>query len=135
MEPPLLPLLPLLPLPEALPPLAEELPPLADEPLLVPDPELLPLEVLPLEPLSSVDPSLPPVVVEPPHCNEGTNSVPRSAMHSGGHFGRTIIANLPLEELCPPPMGDVETVRTIRRDRRVDDAKEGCERDVWRARA
>jgi hypothetical protein len=89
VEPELLPLPP-----EVLPPLAEELPPLADEPPLVLDPEPLPPELLPLEPLPSDDPSLPPLVVDPPHCDAGTSSAPRSTMHSG-HFGRTIIVNVP----------------------------------------
>jgi hypothetical protein len=74
----------------------DEEPPLVPEELpLLPDPEPLPLEVLPLEPLLPVDASLPPGAVEPPHCNEGTSSAPRRAIHSG-HFERTIMTTSPV---------------------------------------
>jgi hypothetical protein len=113
---PLLPLLPeeLPPLAEEPPLLAEELPLLADEPPLVPeefplppDPELLPLEGLPLEPLLPVEASLPPLDVEPPHCNEGTSSAPRSATNNG-HFQRTIMTTSP-DGIVPDPVVTSET--------------------------
>lgn len=97
-----------------------------EEPLLVPeelpllpDPELLPLELLPLEPLLPVDASLPPGAVEPPHCNEDTSSAPRGAIHSG-HFERTIMTASPRRN-CGPS------------DRRRRDGIDGLRRDAVRS--